>query len=139
MPVLGIPPCEESEEEVKTKRVLRYYCDFCRKGGCSKHAMEQHEKRCIKNPNRTCGFCAVEKLKQKPMAELQQAFGKGGLDGLKEVSENCPACILSAIVQSRLAHNDEYVDFDYKKAVQEFWSERNERLKRDEEFSTFLP
>ena len=35
---------------MKTKRVLRYYCDFCGRGGCGKYAMEVHEKYCTMNP-----------------------------------------------------------------------------------------
>ncbi len=35
----------------------RYYCDFCKKSGGRKDAIENHEKVCTANPNRQCGLC----------------------------------------------------------------------------------
>jgi hypothetical protein len=110
-----------------SKRVLRYYCDHCRKGGCSKHHMEKHERRCIRNPNRQCGFCEVEKLTPIAMPELISALDSGGLQALKEAAHNCPACILAAIVQSKVKDGDDYyVEFDYKEEVKAFWADRND-------------
>ena len=55
---------------MKTKRVLRYYCDFCKKAGCSKFHMEQHEKHCTMNPNRSCGMCTAMDTNQANLAGL---------------------------------------------------------------------
>ncbi len=37
---------------MKTKKVSRYYCDFCNKGKLSKPWMVKHERHCYKNPDR---------------------------------------------------------------------------------------
>lgn len=42
---------------MRVKKVNRYYCDFCKKSNCSKHAMELHEKHCTMNPDRQCRLC----------------------------------------------------------------------------------
>lgn len=130
---------------MRKKKVWRYYCDHCKKSGCSGHHMVRHEKGCFRNPNRECGFCREAGLTQKPMAELVQAVWDGGgsdLTAIRELSENCPACILAAIMQSGI--QDEYedcedggrrkvwVEFDYRKEHDEFWSSVNEdRNSRD--------
>ena len=55
---------------MRTKRVLRYYCDFCKKAGCSKFHMEQHEKHCTMNPERSCGMCSAMESDQTNLAGL---------------------------------------------------------------------
>lgn len=39
---------------VKTQQ--KYKCDFCKRRSV-KAAMEKHEKRCFRNPNRFCDYC----------------------------------------------------------------------------------
>lgn len=41
-------------KEVITRQ--KYKCDFCKKRGI-KTAMEKHERRCFRNPNRYCDSC----------------------------------------------------------------------------------
>ena len=41
-------------KEVITRQ--KYKCDFCKKRGI-KTAMEKHERRCFRNPNRFCDNC----------------------------------------------------------------------------------
>jgi hypothetical protein len=41
-------------KEVKSQK--RYKCDFCKRRS-TKSAMELHEKRCFRNPNRFCELC----------------------------------------------------------------------------------
>ncbi len=125
---------------MKSKRVLRYYCDHCRKGGCNKWCMEKHEKRCVRNPQRICGFCSLSQLSQKSISELIHALGSGGMPALKEAATNCPACILSALVQARFTPVDGgsiYYDFNYKEAVAEFW--REHRALQAEEMANLRP
>jgi hypothetical protein len=55
---------------MRTKRVLRYYCDFCKKAGCSKFHMESHEKHCTMNPNRSCRMCENAEIDSKPLDVL---------------------------------------------------------------------
>ncbi len=42
---------------MRTKKVNRYYCDFCKKSGGSAYHMRRHEAGCTANPNRQCGMC----------------------------------------------------------------------------------
>lgn len=43
---------------MKSKKVMRYYCDHCSRGHWKKDACLEHEKRCYFNPNiRACGTC----------------------------------------------------------------------------------
>lgn len=108
---------------MRVKKVNRYYCDFCKKSGGSKYWMEIHEKHCTMNPNRTCrmceyadgAFCDTQELlnmlptgppvklthpiypddySENFIEEMAKALPK-----LRELSGNCPACILAALRQ----------------------------------------
>jgi len=118
------------------KRVWRYYCEYCKKSGCSAGHMKKHEAGCARNPHRKCGYCKAGGLKQQPMKDLIEALGDGqkeGLDRLRDLANGCPMCILAAITQSGIQHieADEdgisglHVDFDFKKEREEFWREIN--------------
>ena len=117
---------------MRQKRVWRYYCDFCKKSGCSSHHIKKHEKHCTMNPNRECRMCKHAGIEQKPINILISALGDGSnLTSIKDLSNNCPVCILSAIRQSGIQHFDydeegfigTYVDFDFKKEMRERWEE----------------
>lgn len=115
---------------MRTKKVNRYYCDHCSKGGQSKAAMLRHEPACIRNPDRSaCPFCQAAKVSQAPMPELRKAFEHGDLKALRKAAGDCPACTLAAIVQTRdSTPPDEegftgWVEFDYKAEVVVFWKE----------------
>jgi len=56
---------------VITKRVNRYYCEYCGKSGCAGGHMRNHEQHCTKNPNRVCGMCAIAQQQQAPMEALR--------------------------------------------------------------------
>ena len=67
---------------MRTKQVNRYYCDFCKKSGCSKFHLQKHESSCTANPNRVCRMCKFVaddggECEQKPMAELLALLPKG--------------------------------------------------------------
>lgn len=105
-------------------KVWRYYCDFCKKGGCGKAAMVKHEKRCVKNPDRECGMCRVSHGgNNSEMAELTAAAGIS-LARLREVSDSCPACMLAGIVQANLPDEHECHQFDFKAERDAFWKDR---------------
>jgi hypothetical protein len=134
---------------MRSRKVTRYYCDFCRKAGCSRHHMEKHEKRCTMNPNRECGMCKSAENVQPKLSELvallpapkdyeEPAFmgigrvyaGLGAaidvaLPVLREKSNNCPACILAALRQSSVIPIASIEHFNFKKEVEEFWSRVN--------------
>ena len=107
----------------------RYYCDFCNKGGGQKHAMAKHEKGCTLNHDRICGLCDKGELSQQPFSVLLEAYKDGGLDKLRDITENCPACILTTI---RANHNPKEDvlqwdnKFDFKKELEEFWQRVND-------------
>ena len=44
---------------MRTRRVNRYYCDFCKKAGCSKYHLARHEAACTMNPKRICRVCKM--------------------------------------------------------------------------------
>ena len=123
---------------MRQKLVKRYYCDHCNKGGLVRRSMELHEFICIKNPARLCPVCS-EHLSGAPsapphtVAELIAAFDHGGLKELSDLAESCPACIVAALSQKRKAcPESEWVDFDYKAAMQSYRAEQNT-------FSTLYP
>ena len=124
--------------DMTKKKVWRYYCDFCKKSGCSVYHIQKHEAACTNNPDRQCGICKIAELDQAPMDELIAALGtwdKEGLKSLKTASDGCPVCILAAIRQSKLQLQVEerdgyeinfHVDFNYEEAKADFWSGYND-------------
>lgn len=129
---------------MKVKKVNRYFCDFCKKSGGSSGHMKKHESGCTNNPNRVCGVCAATGGEQKPMSELIAIFSeevrlheesvkdlsaedaadsKVKIPELRHATENCPACILAAI---RLSKHQVLVSFDFKKEIDEYWSDLND-------------
>lgn len=44
---------------MKSKKVTRYWCDHCNKGGLQRHSMEKHERHCTLNPARACRVCTL--------------------------------------------------------------------------------
>lgn len=132
---------------MKIKRVFRYYCEFCKKSGCNKHAIQEHEKHCTMNPNRICRMCEIAEVEQLPIDELKvlipkpcvneddygsgHVFAEGSLNALLKVTE-CPACILSAIGQSGYIAYE--LGYDYKKEVKEFWNTINNEQEERENF-----
>lgn len=112
------------------KKVWRYYCDHCGKGGCSAASMSKHEKSCCKNPDRVCRMCESAGIGGSSMTELIAALGDGdSLDELRRVSDGCPACMLAAIIQSgKQDKNDPetWIDFDFAKERGRFWDEVND-------------
>lgn len=126
---------------MRKKQVWRYYCDFCGKGGQSGGHMKRHERSCCRNPERKCGMCAAAMNDQEPLPKLIEALGKGDVDGLarlRELATGCPACMLAAIIQSKLQrplnHDGEggfHVDFDFKKEKDAFWQTVNANRNED--------
>ena len=124
---------------MKSKKVWRYYCEFCKKGGCGKYAMKQHEIHCTMNPNRKCRMCDIAEIEQVPIDELMKllpephtkddygtiTFKKTDLNELKEVTSNCPNCILATIRQSGYAAY--MFGYGYTEECKKFWNDINEK------------
>lgn len=127
---------------MRTKKVNRYYCDFCKKSGGSAGHIVKHEKACTNNPNRVCGICAIAgyplDMVQQPLADLMallpdqdsrevDSMGEyfewllqatnDALPKLREATSGCPACMLAALRQSGLLSS---VSFDFKKEMESF-------------------
>jgi len=109
----------------KVKR-WRYYCDFCKKAGGSGRHIARHEKWCTMNPDRICGVCGMLEVNQKPISELlavipnskdyeiESEYGdrifigklpvdvEKAMPALRELTENCPACIMAALRQAKI-------------------------------------
>lgn len=122
-----------------SKMRLRFYCDFCRKSGGSGGHMARHEKGCTANPKRHCSLCEIAGLDQSPIGDLLATLDedieadirakstdfydipKILIPRLKQLTNNCPACILSAV---RFREGYE-IDFTYSDAHESFWQEVN--------------
>ena len=132
---------------MRTKRVNRYYCDFCRKSGCSAPHMAKHERHCTMNPNRECGVCKMLNLRQQPMAVLlalqpnpadypaTDEFGaiprelseaaEASLQELRDATDDCPACILAALRQGRICIPA--IGYDFRREMDAAFERFNER------------
>lgn len=113
---------------MRTKKVTRHYCDFCSKGAFKRPTMERHESGCTLNPNRVCRVCVTFCNLQAAIPDLIASLN-GGMESLKEVSGECPACMLAAIRQSpadsRAFLDDEICAFDFRVAMQKHWDMLN--------------
>jgi len=138
---------------MKEKLVKQYKCDYCGKKQLRKHTMVIHETYCTLNPNRSCRMCLIltgvdtpPKISFKlPVPDYQNIsdFGtnltnKGVLDNaliqLREATDNCPACILSAIRKTG-SHTSEY-GFDFKEECNRFFRE-NQKEVPDEDYRIY--
>jgi len=113
---------------MRTKTVTRYYCDHCGRGGFKKPSMARHEGVCFSNPNRTCPECED----WGDVAENIKVLEEKGLDALKDHVKGCPACTMSAVIQSNkrgLSHQEAYVRYDdYKEDIDDY---RNEKYREE--------
>lgn len=117
-----------------TKTVKRYFCEHCGKGGMRKDCIERHETICFRNPARLCIVCSPHYDAPHPvdMAALKAAFDEAYVDGVRFAAGGCPACVMAAILQSRPRtpiSSDDWVEFDYKKELTDYLSERNQTPK----------
>lgn len=128
-------------------RKLRYYCDFCKKSGGQRRAMEVHETHCTSNPARECRMCDAAELVTQSIPDLFAAFAISFTE-LVALAENCPACILAALVQDRKRGADaiqsqmseesyaQMFAWQYKPACDEFWKPINE-MRREEDAALY--
>jgi len=115
---------------MKQKKVWRYYCDHCKKSGCGKAAMLKHERHCLRNDERECRMCAsLNGATNLPMAELVAAANES-LEKLREVSEQCPMCMLAAIMRAQSKDTDDFGAWtDTRFSGFDYQAERTEALK----------
>jgi len=128
-----------------TKKVNRYYCEFCKKANCSAPSISRHEKSCTLNPNRICRMCLICDLEQSKMSDLMKILPKPviiddnlgfqtivnikeieeGMEKLREVTENCPACILATIRQIGIPV-PAIQSFSFTEECKSFWADFNQ-------------
>lgn len=134
-----------------TKKVNRYYCDFCKKSGGSAGHIKRHEKHCTNNINRECGVCknALDKgqsdltklIKILPDAKEYLVEDYSQPDRLKvdinkaililrKESGGCPACMLAALRLSRIPLY--LCDFDFKKEMADMWADINNKQQEND-------
>ena len=140
---------------MRTKKVNRYWCDFCNRAGLSAGSMRNHEKHCTCNPNRECRVCKLidDGKDTTPLADLVQmlpdpAQFKKKYDGstleyfddslvdaadavfpvLRAAAGGCPACILAAIRQRGIPV-PMVTKFSFTDEMKEIWNGINEASK----------
>ena len=104
---------------MRTKTVLRYYCDHCSKGGFRKPDMLVHEMTCCKNPNRGCFLCHLESGIVDFPDLAKQLRARSDIRGVGETEffvtdsteviswlyskvDGCPACVLAVLCQAKV-------------------------------------
>ena len=100
---------------MKAVKRWRYYCDHCGKAGGHSGHMKDHERRCLKNPKRTCPMCnnASESVRDEAINYLNENYVSGNDSAIRHVEamlEHCPACTLSAIMGTDMT--DTVTDFE---------------------------
>jgi len=133
-----------------TKRMrTRCECDYCGKKNWSVGHMRKHEKHCTKNPERECRVCKMVEGEQKAIAALMAVLpepttlhiegeydSKTYIDGaekrlneslpaLRDLCDNCPACILAALRQKGILV-PMATDFDFTNEMKSIWAEINQ-------------
>ena len=133
---------------MRQQKRWRYYCDFCKKVGGQRHAMEKHEKACTANPERVCGLCQHCGEDQPKLTTLtgfidsycadlprvkfewddEEHLEASGdkldpmLKELEALANHCPACTLAAL---RQAKTKTWSNFNFKAKLDAWWEEEN--------------
>ena len=146
---------------MKVKKRNVYYCDFCNKR--SLRSLKTHEKHCTANPDRFCRLCGRESIREiidkyRTYFEVKETMDdKSWCDGTVnveviyhndfslqgiinyELNYECPNCIF-AIIRC-LGLNRYYFDkkyqFDYKKALEDWWYKVNTEQRRQDEYDSW--
>jgi hypothetical protein len=112
---------------MKIKRVRRFICEFCHHGWFKEKLCLAHEKRCVQNPSRVCGFCENHEITQCPLFILVAMLEEDGLDidKLREIARECPMCMLAAVMAVNKKEgwrrtSEEFYYFDYAKELRLF-------------------
>jgi len=142
---------------MRTKRVNRYYCDFCKKSGCSKGHMATHEAHCTMNPNRKCRLCAEvfnpspealaalvattkEALSAVAVRVTGDNFGdwvhldsealRKVVDDVRDATETCPACTLAVLRQAGADMGMiGTTGWSFKDELKAWWADYNEGMR----------
>jgi len=116
---------------MRIQKKWRYFCDFCKKSGGQRAAIEKHERYCTMNPRRECRMCEWN----EPGSETKPALDLAAIlvteaavdprtirtipDALLTATNGCPACTLAVVRQSGVS----IFEFDFTKASGEMWEQ----------------
>lgn len=145
---------------MKTKRVNRYYCEFCKKSGCSKGHMATHEKHCTMNPDRECRMCKLWDPDDETLTDLMavlpdasdwvlvedskpgtddeydaqsardKAYREQSSEGMKKLRA-LTGCPICILAAIRQRGIARYCDFDFKQERDAVWSEQRDMEKEN--------
>jgi hypothetical protein len=135
---------------MKSKQVIRYYCDYCKKTGYSKGHMAKHEIHCTKNPDRICRVCTkLLQQDQPPLKDIiallptfdwqQQEYTTDAMESaideilpkVRDAASGCPVCIMAAFRQKGIPL-PVVKNFNYTNEIKAIWNDINESNMRDE-------
>jgi len=135
-----------------------YYCDYCNKHGLSASHIVTHERYCTANPSRRCRLCGYSSGFVKTIAKLKKRFTiikesikymdidievikwknkEITLDELRDITNNCPNCILTIIRGVGLNHYGFDFNFNYQHELSEHWKIVNDEARMAEEDYTY--
>ena len=138
---------------MRIKKVNRYYCEFCKKAGCSGGHISRHESACTLNPNRICRMCKAVGGAQKSISDLVailpnvENYLNRDFDGvsysglgdatdralplLRKLTDGCPACILAALRQAKIPIPA--TSFKFTEECRSVWAELNRESREADE------
>jgi hypothetical protein len=106
---------------MKTAKVTRYSCDFCRKVAYKSATMKSHESGCTNNPERLCKHCARMGTDQPDNVTLLENAGQ--VENLRNVANGCPACMLTGVrLFNKTAEDGLFAWIDYKAEHERYWA-----------------
>ena len=144
---------------MRTKKVNRYWCDYCNKAGLQAGAMRSHENHCTLNPNRECRVCALLAdgqdldFQKKSLPELMsllpeyvecnsentweegklaQASIELAVGELRNATGDCPACMMAALRQKGIPVPS-IEGFNFTREMKQIFSDIND-AKADERY-----
>lgn len=89
---------------MKKRKVWRYICEYCSEGYFKPKKCLDHEKKCVKNPDRICGMCERYELGQRTAEDILTSLNVASrlsgtewdydVEGLRSMSRGCPMCML---------------------------------------------
>lgn len=77
-------------------------------------------------------MCRIDgEWEQKSIVELLKTYEVGGLDKLRDATENCPACILATLrqflaIKEKLGDPIFMPEFNFKEELRSFWATHND-------------
>lgn len=130
---------------MKVKKVNRYYCDFCKKAGCSAAHMKRHEERCTANPNRICGMCVLTGRVQVKIADVistlpaepkgdfvfskaQKEWEERVIQLIDDAVDDCPVCKFAVLRQAGISLFD--ISFDFQEELRADMERHNKEQQR---------